>query len=60
MNKLKLLLAVILGSILAYYIIDIFLMPITIFQYVIIETIITLFHSLYNKLKNNIEIKPSN
>jgi hypothetical protein len=60
MIKLKLLLAAILGSILAYYIINVFLMPVTIFQYLIIETIITFFHSLYNVLKNNIEIKSSN
>lgn len=60
MIKLKLLLAALLGSILAYYIINVFLIPVTLFQYLIIETIITIFHSLYNVLKNNIEIKPSN
>jgi hypothetical protein len=60
MIKFKLLLAAILGSVLAYYIINVFIMPVTIFQYLIIETIITFVHSLYNVLKNNIEIKPSN
>ena len=51
MIKLKLLLAASLGSILAYYIINVFLIPVTVFQYIIIETIITFFHSLYNVLK---------
>jgi hypothetical protein len=35
MIKLKLLLAAILGSVLAYYIINVFLMPVTTFQYLI-------------------------
>jgi len=60
MIKYKLLLAAILGSVLGYYIINLFIVPISVFEYLGIEGVVTIFHSIYNKLKNNIEIKPSN
>lgn len=60
MIKYKLLLAAILGSVLGYYIINLFIVPVSVFEYLGIEGVVTIFHSIYNKLKNNVEIKPSN
>jgi len=51
MIKYKLLIIALAGSVLSYYIINLFINPITILQYLGIETIITIFHTLYNKAK---------
>jgi hypothetical protein len=51
MIKYKLLIIALVGSVLSYYIINLFISPITILQYLGIEIIITIFHTLYNKAK---------
>jgi len=57
MIKYKLLLTAILGSILGYYIINLTIVSVSVLEYIAIEVVITIFHSLYNKLKSNIELK---
>jgi hypothetical protein len=60
MIKYILLLTALLGSVLGYYIINLMIVPVSVFEYLGIEGVITIFHSIYNKLKNNIEVTPSN
>jgi hypothetical protein len=52
MNKLiKLLPAAILGTVISYFLINEFVISISIAQYLVIEVIVTVFHALYNGLK---------
>lgn len=51
---LKLLPAAILGSVISYHIINWFIVPVSILGYLGIEVTVTLFHSLYNVLKQQL------
>jgi hypothetical protein len=51
---LKLLPAAILGTVISYFIINWFIVPISFLGYLGIEATITLFHSLYNVLKEQL------
>jgi hypothetical protein len=46
----------ILGSVLAYFIINVFIVPLKVWQYVAIEVLITMFHFLYNNVIVNINV----
>lgn len=49
----------VLGSIISYYTVNLFIVSISFMQYLIIELIITIMHALYNKAKkNNLNINP--
>lgn len=51
-NKtIKLSVLAILGSIIAYFVINSFIVHVTIGQYILIEIIISILHALYNKAK---------
>lgn len=55
MSKLlKLLPAVILGSVMCYYLINEYIVEVSFLSYMMIEFIVTLFHALYNRLKTQI------
>lgn len=41
----------ILGSVICFYIIDMFILPVTIGKYIAIELVISMFHYMYNKAK---------
>lgn len=51
MGKLKLLIVSIIGSILGYYVIDFFILEISVFQYLLIEVVISVIHYMYQKAK---------
>jgi len=51
MIKFKLLIIALVGSVLSYYIINLFLFPINILQYIGIEVVISIFHAMFNKIK---------
>jgi hypothetical protein len=53
-RALKLLPAVILGSVMCYYIIDTYIVEVSIWSYLAIEFLVTTFHELYNRLKTQI------
>jgi hypothetical protein len=42
----------IVGSIIAYFTVNNFIVPVTIGQYILIELIISTLHAMYNKAKN--------
>jgi hypothetical protein len=46
----------ILGSVLAYFIINVFIVPLKVWQYVAIEVLITMFHFLYNNVIVSINV----
>ena len=50
-NKLKLIFALVIGSILGYNIINMFIIPLTFGKYMGIEFIITALHLIYQKSK---------
>lgn len=56
MIKFKLLIAAVLGSILGYFLINLFIVTVNIPQYIGIETVVTIFHMIYNKLKASVVI----
>ena len=59
MKKGLLLLIAVLGSIISYYTVNLFIVSISFMQYLTIELIITIMHALYNKAKkNNLNINP--
>ena len=51
-KKLKLLGVAILGSVIGYTVISLFILPITILQYIAIEAIISILHLMYNTAKS--------
>ena len=53
MNKRTIVLGLlaIVGSVLSYIIVNSFIVPVTILQYVLIEIVISTLHALYNKAK---------
>ena len=51
MKKLMLLIVALVGSYISFVSIDKFILEISLIQYVFIEIIITMFHWLYNKVK---------
>jgi len=56
MIKLLLVMTAILGSILGYYIINLFITPVDVYQYIGIEAVVTVFHMVYNKVKARVDI----
>jgi hypothetical protein len=46
----------IMGSVLAYFIINMFIIPLKVWQYIAIEVLITLFHFLYNNVILSISV----
>jgi len=56
MIKLLLLMTAILGSILGYYVINLFITPVNVYQYLGIEAVVTAFHLIYNKVKARVDI----
>jgi hypothetical protein len=51
-KKLKLLGIAILGSVIGYTVISLFVLPVTILQYIAIEAIISILHLMYNTAKS--------
>jgi len=51
-KKLKLLGVAILGSVIGYTVISLFILPVTILQYIAIEAIISILHLMYNTAKS--------
>jgi hypothetical protein len=51
-RKLKLLGVAILGSVIGYTVISLFILPVTILQYTAIEAIISILHLMYNTAKS--------
>lgn len=51
MGKLKLLTISIIGSILGYYVIDLFILDLSIIQYLLIEVVVSVIHYMYQKAK---------
>jgi hypothetical protein len=51
-KKLKLLGVAILGSVIGYLVITMFVIPLTILQYIAIEAIISILHLMYNTAKS--------
>jgi hypothetical protein len=51
-KKLKLLGVAILGSVIGYTVISLFVLPVTILQYIAIEAIISILHLMYNTAKS--------
>jgi hypothetical protein len=51
-RKLKLLGVAILGSVIGYTMISLFILPVTILQYIAIEAIISILHLMYNTAKS--------
>jgi len=59
MKKLMLLMIAIVGSIISYYTVNLFIVSLSFLQYFIIEIIITMMHELYNQVKkNNLNVNP--
>jgi hypothetical protein len=50
-NGKYLLLAAVVGTVLSYYIVSRFIIEISFLRYIVLELVIALFHSLYNRLK---------
>jgi hypothetical protein len=50
-NKKSLIVTAILGTTLGWLITNLFILEISIYQYIIIEVMISLFHELYNQKK---------
>jgi hypothetical protein len=57
--KAKLFMIAIVGSVIAFMLIDLFIININIINYIFIELIITVMHSLYNIAKNQISNNPN-
>jgi len=53
-NKLKLVLVTIIGTVFAYLVIDNFITPVSFGQYFLIEVIITFMHFFYQMAKSQI------
>jgi hypothetical protein len=51
MGKLKLLTISIIGSIIGYYVIDLFILDLSIIQYLLIEVVVSVIHYMYQKAK---------
>jgi hypothetical protein len=51
-SKLKLLGIAILGSVIGYSVISLFVIPLTVLQYIAIEAIISILHMMYNTAKS--------
>ena len=51
-SKLKLLGIAILGSVIGYSVISLFVIPLTVLQYIAIEAIISILHLMYNTAKS--------
>ena len=51
-NKLKLIGIAILGSVIGYSVITLFIIPLTVLQYIAIEAIISILHLMYNTAKS--------
>ena len=51
-KKLKLLGIAILGSVIGYLVITLFVIPLSILQYIAIEAIISILHLMYNTAKS--------
>lgn len=51
MGKLKLLTISIIGSIIGYYVIDLFIIDVSIIQYLLIEIVVSVIHYMYQKAK---------
>ena len=51
-KKLKLLGIAILGSVIGYSVITLFVIPLTVLQYIAIEAIISILHLMYNTAKS--------
>ena len=58
-SKAKLFMIAILGSVIAFLLIDLFIINISVINYIFIELIITVMHSLYNIAKDQIKINPN-
>lgn len=56
-KKIKLFMIAILGSVIAFMLIDLLIINISVLNYIFIELIITVMHSLYNIAK--IQIRPN-
>jgi uncharacterized protein (DUF983 family) len=56
MKQLRLLLIAVIGSILGFYLINAFVTPVNVWQYISIELIVTLLHALYNLAKRQEQI----
>ena len=56
-NRTKLFMIAIVGSVIAFMLIDLLVINITVVNYIFIELIITVMHSLYNIAK--IQIRPN-
>jgi len=56
-KRTKLFMIAIMGSVIAFMLIDLLVINISVFNYILIELIITVMHSLYNIAK--IQIKPN-
>ena len=56
-NRTKLFMIAIVGSVIAFMVIDLLVINITVVNYIFIELIITVMHSLYNIAK--IQIRPN-
>jgi hypothetical protein len=54
MIKLRLLFLAIIGTLLGYYITDLFIVNIALWQFIIIELVISIFHEIYNVGKERI------
>jgi hypothetical protein len=54
MIKLRLLFLAIIGTLLGYYITDLFIVNIALWQFIIIELVISIFHEIYNVGKGRI------
>jgi len=52
MRRFKLFTIAVLGSIIGYFAINTFIVQVNIFQYLVIEFIVTILHTLYNVAKN--------
>lgn len=50
-NSFKLMCVAILGSILCYFIITLYIIEISIMKYIVIEFIISIFHAIYERVK---------
>jgi hypothetical protein len=59
MKKFMLIIIAILGSLCGFAIVDLFILKITIIQYLFIEGIISGFHWLYNKAKKDVLTNPN-
>ncbi len=58
-SKAKLFMIAVLGSVIAFLFIDLFIINISVINYIFIELIITVMHSLYNIAKDQIKINPN-